>query len=61
MIIILETIIHITIPMKNESAIKRAIRILGRKNTIFRTCDALKIGIHPRVLYKMRYVGKIHQ
>lgn len=47
--------------MKKETAVKRASKVFARHKGILRTSEAMKLGIHPRVLYQMREQGLIQQ
>ncbi len=39
----------------------RAVTIFAKQRGILRTCEALRLGIHPRTLYQLRDAGKIEQ
>lgn len=45
--------------MKNK--IKQAIKLFKKNNGILRTSEAIKSGIHPRTLYKMRDQGLLEE
>lgn len=46
---------------QNDGAIKHARALLKTQTAAFRTGEALKAGVHPRTLYKMRDQGVIEQ
>ncbi len=46
-------------PMKNK--INQAIKLFEKNNGILRTSEAIKFGIHPRILYKMRDQGLLEE
>ncbi len=46
-------------PMANN--VKRALKLFEKNKGILRTQEAIKLGIHPRTLYKMRDQGVIEQ
>ncbi len=46
-------------PMK--ASMKQAIELFEKNQGILRTHEAIKLGIHPRILYKMRDQGILEQ
>jgi len=49
------------IKKQNTGAIKQARALFQPQAAAFRTCEALKAGVHPRTLYKMRDQGVIER
>lgn len=50
-----------SIKKSDKAAIRRAKALLQAQTSAFRTGEALKAGIHPRILYKMRDQGLIER
>jgi len=50
-----------SIEKSDKAAIRRAKALLQAQTSAFRTGEALKAGIHPRTLYKMRDQGLIER
>jgi len=50
---------HIYPPMKLVGAEKQAETLFRRHRGVLRTSHALKLGIHPRVLYQLRDSGRL--